>query len=309
MARVARHLELAGVFASAITPRRADSQDPDFSGLLDLLDFLAAGGVKAICLFGATGEFLNYSFAERQRLLYLGVKRSRVPLLAGVSHSTLAGAIQLADEAIASGADGLLLMPPYFYRYSQREIEEFYLQFAKETGDAVPILIHNLPHATSKIELDLMRVLIDTGHFAGIQDSSGDWFFFEQLLELRRTRPFALFNGDDRTALNALRSGASGVISGAACAVPELLAGLERALSANDQTQADALNARLLEFVQWSERFPFPTAIKRAVELRGQKSAPPLTALAPETAQALVEFSTWFAAWLPQTRKTAAGNV
>ena len=105
MARAPRHLELAGVFASAITPRRADSQDPDFSGLLELLDFLAEGGVKGICLFGATGEFLNYSFAERQRLVYLAGKRTRVPLMVGVSHSTLTGSIQLADEAIASGAD------------------------------------------------------------------------------------------------------------------------------------------------------------------------------------------------------------
>jgi 4-hydroxy-tetrahydrodipicolinate synthase len=299
MPRAARQLELAGVFASAITPRRADSQDPDFSGLLDLLDFLAAGGVKGICLFGPTGEFFNYSFAERQRLVYLGVKRSRVPLIVGVSHSTLAGALQLADEAIASGADGLVVMPPYFFRYSQREIEEFYLQFARETGDAVPILIHNLPQATSKLELELMRRLIDTGRFAGIQDSSGDWPFFEQLLELRRTRPIAIFNGDDRTAARALRAGANGVVSGSACAVPELVAGL-----AHDPS--DALNARLIEFIDWAEKFPYPTAIKRAVELRGQKTAPPLTPLAPETQQALLEFSKWFAAWLPETKKAAA---
>jgi 4-hydroxy-tetrahydrodipicolinate synthase len=299
MARAARQLELAGVFASAITPRRTDSQDPDFSGLLELLDFIAAGGVKGICLFGATGEFLNYSFSERQRLVYLGVKRSRVPLIVGVSHSTLAGSIQLAEEAIASGADGLILMPPYFFRYSQREIEEFYLQFARETGDAVPLLIHNLPQATSKLELELMRKLIDTGRFAGIGDSSGDWPFFEQLLELRRTRPFALFNGDDRTAVQSLYAGANGVISGCACAVPELLAGLERAVSSKDQARAEALNARLLEFVEWADRFPFPTAIKRAVELRGQKSSPPLTPLAPETGQALAEFSKWFTSWLP----------
>src|SRR5579863_6247278 len=100
MARAARQLELSGVFASAITPRRPNSQDPDFSGMLDLLDFLADGGVKGICLFGATGEFLNYTFPERQRIVYLSVKRSRVPLIAGVSHSTLTGALQLADEAI-----------------------------------------------------------------------------------------------------------------------------------------------------------------------------------------------------------------
>jgi 4-hydroxy-tetrahydrodipicolinate synthase len=306
MARTARQLELAGVLASAITPRRANSQDPEFSGLLDLLDFLAAGGVKGICLFGPTGEFFDYSFAERQRLVYLAVKRSRVPLLVGVSHSTLAGAIQLADEAIASGADGLVLMPAYFFRYSQREIEEFYLQFARETGDAVPLLMHNLPQATSKLELELVRRLIDTGRFAGIKDSSGDWPFFEQLLELRRTRPFAVLTGDDRNAAKALRAGANGLISGSACAVPELVAGLAHAISSQDHARADALNARLLEFVEWADRFPFPVAIKRAVELRGQKSAPPLTPLAPETAQKLAEFSAWFAAWLPQTKKVAA---
>jgi dihydrodipicolinate synthase/N-acetylneuraminate lyase len=306
MARAARQLELAGVLAAAITPRRADSQDPDFSGLLELLDFLAAGGVRGICLFGPTGEFLDYSFAERQRLVYLAVKRSRVPLIVGVSHSTLAGSIQLADEAIASGADGLVLMPAYFFRYSQREIEEFYLQFAREAGDAVPILIHNFPEVTSKLELELMRKLIDTGRFAGINDSSGDWALFEQLVELRRTRPFALLTGDDRIAARALRAGANAVISGSACAVPELLAGLAHAISSLEQGRADALSARLLEFIEWADRFPFPTAIKRAVELRGQKSAPPLTPLAPDTRRALEEFSTWFAAWLPETRKAAA---
>jgi dihydrodipicolinate synthase/N-acetylneuraminate lyase len=305
MARAPRHLELAGVLASAVTPRRADSQDPDFSGLLDLLDFLAEGGVKGICLFGATGEFLNYSFPERQRLVYLAGKRSRVPLIVGVSHSTFAGSLQLADDAIASGADALIVMPPYFFRYSQPEIEEFYLQFAKETGDAVPILIHNHPQVTSKLEFDLVRKLIDTGRFAGIEDSSADWPFFEKLLELRRARPFVVFNGDDRIAARALSAGANGVISGSACAVPELLAGLAHAISSKDQAQADALNARLIEFIEWAEKFPFPTAIKRAVELRGQKSAPTLTPLAPETRQALQEFSTWFAAWLPQATKAA----
>jgi dihydrodipicolinate synthase/N-acetylneuraminate lyase len=298
MARAARHLELAGVFASAITPRRRDSQDPDFSGMLELLDFLAGGGVTGICLLEAAGEFLNFSFQERQRLVYLGVKRSRVPLIVGVSHSTLAGALQLGDEAIASGADALILMPPYFFRYSPREMEEFYLQFARETGDAVPILIHNFPQVTSRLELEQMRKLIDTGLFAGISDSSGDWPFFEQLLELRHTRPFTLFNGDDRTASRALRAGANGVISACACAVPELLAGLFRAISSNDHPHAETLDVRLLEFIEWAEKFPFPTAVKCALELRGQKSAPPLIPLAPETRQFLAEFSTWFTGWI-----------
>ncbi len=299
MARAARQIELRGVFASAITPRRKGSQDADFSAALDLLDFLAQGGVQAICLFGAAGEFFNYSFMERQRLVYLGVKRSRVPILAGVSHSTLAGAIQLADEAVSSGADALILMPPYFYPYSQCEIEEFCRQFARETGDAVPILLHNLPRSTSKLEMDTVRTLIDTGRFAGINDSSGDWDYFSQLLALKRDRPFALFCGADSIARRALAAGADGLISASASAVPELVVALARDFS------SAPLNAKLLEFVERVNRFPFPVAIKRAVELRGQKAGPPLVPLSPENQRALEEFSRWFTGWMPAAGKPA----
>jgi dihydrodipicolinate synthase/N-acetylneuraminate lyase len=292
MARPARQIELRGVFASAITPRHKNSPEADYSAALDLLDFLAAGGVQGICLLGATGEFLDYPFMERQRLLYLGVKRSRVPIIAGVSHSTLPGALQLADEAISSGADALILMPPWFYPYSQCTIEQFYREFARETSDALPILLHNLPQCTSKIEMDTVRRLVDTGRFAGIEDSSGDWEYFSQLLALKRERPFALFGGADRLAAQALAAGADGIISASACAVPELLVALARSGSAEHE------GSRLLEFVEWVNRFPFPVGIKRAVELRGQKAGPPLVPLSPQNQRALEEFSTWFKEWI-----------
>jgi dihydrodipicolinate synthase/N-acetylneuraminate lyase len=306
MARVARQLELRGVIASAVTPRRKGSEDPDFSSALDLLDFLAQAGVQGVCMFGAAGEFLDYTFMERQRMVYLGVKRSRVPLIAGVSHSTLTGALQLAGEAISSGADGLIVMPPYFYPYEQAEIEEYFLQFASETGDAVPIVLHNLPQCTSPLEVETARRLLATGRFAGIKDSSGDWRYFEQLLTLKSDMPFALLGGADRIAAQALRSGADGIISAAACAVPELLVALERAVSAGSLEKTNPLSERLAEFVEWVHRFPFPVAIKRAVELRGQKAGPPLVPLSAETLLLLQEFSRWFEGWLPLTRKASA---
>jgi len=306
MARAARELALSGVYASAITPRRAQSQDPDFSGLLDLIDFVSEGGATGLCIFDAAGEFFDYSFAERQRLLYLGAKRSRIPMLVGASHSTFGGAAQVADEAISSGADGLLVMAPYFFRYAPREIEQFFMDFAREAGDAVPILIHNYPEGTTTLEIDLMRRLIDSGRFAGINDASGDPAAFQQLLEFKATRPFALFIGQDKLAAAALRAGADGLISPAACAVPELVSGLYRAIKTRDSARAEALDARLCEFSGWAGKFPFPVAVKRAVELRGQKSSPPLMSLAPETEQALQDFSIWFKGWLPETKKAAA---
>src|SRR3954471_22546413 len=108
MARVAREIRLSGVFPAAITPHDPKTREANYSGALELVDFLTAAGVDGISIFGSTGEFINYSFAERHRLLSLAVKRSRVPVIAGVSHSTLSGALRLADDALSAGADALM---------------------------------------------------------------------------------------------------------------------------------------------------------------------------------------------------------
>jgi 4-hydroxy-tetrahydrodipicolinate synthase len=290
MARAGRQLNLSGVFAAAVTPNRPGTLDIDYSALMELLDFLACAKVAGICVMGSTGEFLNYSFVDRQRAVYLGTKRSRVPLIVGVGHSTLNGALQIAGEAIAGGADGLLLMPPPFFRYGQAEVEEFYRIFARETGDAVPILLYNIPDFTSKLEPATVKRLLDSGLYAGIKDSSGDWNYFEELLALRREKNFALLAGHDRIAQRALSAGADGVISGCASAIPELLVAIGK---------SPALNHHLEEFVAWIERFPAPIGIKRAVQLRGQKSGEFAVPLNAGRAAELDEFSKWFTAWWP----------
>ena len=297
--RAAREIKLSGVFAAAVTPNRIGSRDADYTGLMDLLDFLANAGVDGICILGSTGEFLNYPFSDRQRLVYLGVKRSRVPLLVGVGHSTLRGALELASEAIAAGADGLLIMPPYFFRYDQPEIERFYLEFARETGDAVPILLYNIPQFTSPIAPSTARALLDTGRFAGMKDSSGDRSYFQELLALRGQHPFALLAGSDRLASQALASGADGVVSGCASAIPELLVALYRTHKAQNAERTEALQSTLNDFIDWIERFPTPVGVKCAVELRGQKAGEFATPLSAPSETALGEFAGWFKEWWP----------
>jgi 4-hydroxy-tetrahydrodipicolinate synthase len=300
MARVARQIRLSGIFPAAITPHHPKSREADYSGALDMVDFLAAAGVDGICLFGSTGEFINYSFGERQRMLSLAAKRSRVPIIAGVSHSTLSGALQLADDAIRAGADALMLMPPYFYRYAQTEVEQFYRDFARETADALPILLYNIPAFTTGIEIPTVRRLFETGRCAGIKDSSGDWPNFEQLLALKRELPFALFGGPELLVGRSLHAGADGIISGCACAVPELFVALTRAIAANDRPLADTLDARIVQLANWAARFPWPVAIRRAMELRGQKSGPLAVPLSPPSQKTLDDFSAWFRQWQSQ---------
>jgi dihydrodipicolinate synthase/N-acetylneuraminate lyase len=304
MARAARQLNLSGVFAAAVTPNRPGTLDADYPGLLDLLDFLAAGGVTGVCLMGSTGEFVNYGFDDRQRAVYLGSKRTRVPLIVGVGHTTLNGCLRLAEEAVFAGADALLLMPPYFFPYPQAEIEAFYREFAREAASVVPVMLYNIPGFTSGIDIETVRRLLDTGRFAGIKDSRGDWAYFEELLALKRERNFVLFVGNDRLAARAIAAGADGALSGCACAIPELLVALVNAAKAGDPERIESLNALLIEFIDRIERFPAPMGIKRAVAIRGQKSGDISVPLADETSQALSGFSAWFRDWWQEVQRS-----
>ncbi|MDE3197926.1 MAG: dihydrodipicolinate synthase family protein, partial [Acidobacteriota bacterium] len=140
--------------------------------------------------------------------------------------------------------------------------------------------------------------LLDTGRFAGIKDSSGDREYLSQLLALRRDHPFALFAGNDRLASHALAGGVDGIVSGCASAIPELLVALYR-----DPARRDELQSRLDEFIEQIERFPTPIGVKRATELRGQKSGEFATPLSPESETALFEFSAWFGDWWPAVER------
>lgn len=301
---MAQSPQFTGVFAAAVTPHRLEGHEADIGAMLELVDFLARSGVQGTVVLGSTGEFPHVKLSERARLVQFAVKRSRVPIMAGISHSTLDGTLELASEAVTSGAAALLLMPPYFFRYDQSDVAEFYRRFAREIGRTdVPMLLYNIPQFTSGIAFETVRELIDSGRYAGIKDSSGDWEYFQQLAALRAQRDFVLFVGSDGIFPQARQAGASGVVSGCACAIPELLVKLDAAILAGDQERTTMLTGLLNEFISWTGRFPTPVAIKVATAVRGLKVGPLAVPLAPEKCQALEEFQSWFKSWFPAILK------
>jgi 4-hydroxy-tetrahydrodipicolinate synthase len=260
---------------------------------------VGASGVHGLALMGSTGEFVHFTLEERIRLVSLGVKRSRVPVIVGVGHSTFDGALALARAAAGAGADALLLPPPYFFPYEQEDIAEFYLRFASEYRDGPPVLLYNIPQFASAIHCDTAIDLMRSGRFGGAKDSSGDWEQFERLNAARRGRPFALLAGQDRIFRRARQAGADGVVSGCACAVPELLVALDRAALTGRGEAAERLDARLQEFVGWTERFPPPIAIREATALRGSPVGVHAVPLGAAGQARLEEFRQWFGGWLP----------
>jgi len=289
-----------GIIAAAITPRRAHETSIDLAATLELVDFLGRSGVDGIALLGSTGEFVHFALDDRRHMFNFAAKRSRVPLLVNVSHSTFEGAIELAREAAQQGAAGVLLMPPYYFRYGQDIVRAFYLRAAEALDGAVPIYLYNMPQFTNEIAIETAVELLGTGLFAGIKDSSGSWEYFEALRAPARERPVSLLMGRDALYLRARAAGASGVVSGVASALPELLSGLERALESGEDARAAILQARLEEFVRWIDLFPAPAGIKEAARLRKLSAGAHSVPLGEEGERRLGEFGEWFRGWLPE---------
>jgi len=297
---------IGGVNVAAVTPRGSQGKEADLGAALELIDYLCGAGARGIALLGSTGEFLNLGFDERVRLVYLAAKRSRVPIYAGVAHSSLDGAVELAREARDAGAAGVLLMPPYFFRYGQAEIHEFFLQFANQLAGTVPIVLYNVPFFTNELACGTALDLLETGMFAGIKDSSGSLEYFERLKEASVQQRFAVIIGNDAIFTRARLAGADGVVSGVACAVPELMLALDRAIQCGQRELMVRLEARLQEFIAWLDRFPAPVGIRVATAARGLKVGPLAAPLAARSQRALEEFSEWFQSWLPAVKGEAS---
>ncbi len=283
---------LAGVLAEAATPRRVHEYSIDLGATLELIDFLGESGVTAIVLLGATGEFVHFALDDRRHMFNFAAKRSRLPLLVNVSHSTLDGAVELAREAAAAGAAGLLLLPPYYYSYGLEAISKFCLSFAAEVGEAAPIYLSGLAASTA-------IPLLATGLFAGIVEASGNLDELGRLAEQSNRTPFALLAREERTFIGAKSLGATGVVSGIASAVPDLMVALDQALETGASERIARLELRVIEFLDWTNQLPFPVGIKEAAKCRKLKIGALAAPLSDQEGRKLEEFREWFGGWLP----------
>jgi dihydrodipicolinate synthase/N-acetylneuraminate lyase len=289
-----------------VTPRHAGGNEIDVGTYLELVDFACSSGLDGIVLLGSTGDFVHFDLEDRLKLIRLAIKRSRLPVTVNVSHSSLDGALALAREAVARGAATLLLMPPYFFRYSQDHVEEFFLRFARGLGNSVPLLLYNIPAFSTEIQFETLMRLLATGMFLGLKDSSGRLDEFRRMMAVKRQAPFTLLIGDDTIFTQTRSEGSDGGISGVAGAFPELMLGLEKAIHGGAVQKRDRLEARLHELLAWLARFPFPTGVKEAVASRGLKIGPAAIPASPDGERQLAEFREWLRGWLPKVLREAA---
>jgi dihydrodipicolinate synthase/N-acetylneuraminate lyase len=290
-----------GVYAALATPRRPDSTEIDSAAFFDYQDAVARVGVDGLVLFGSTGEFVHFDISDRTHAAGLLCKRSRAPVLVNVSHSSLDGAVALAESALSAGAAGLLVMPPYFYTYGDEQLLTFFEQFSAILENGPQLFLYNLPFYTNPLRYPLIESLLASGRYAGIKDSSGDKQLFQQLRTLHERHPFIWLAGNESLYIQSREAGAEGTVSGVAGAVPELIVAIDRAISSGNLEAARRLNGLLQEFLAWLNAFPATIAIKQAAVVRGWNLDQFAFQLDQATRDELRKFRRWFEDWLPRT--------
>jgi len=262
-------MKFTGVYTALITPFTTGG-DVDEDALKRLIEFQLAGGVDGLVPCGTTGESPTLTHDEHDRVIELTVDfvKGAVPVVAGTGSNSTAEAIRLTRHARQAGADGVLLVNPYYNKPTQKGM---YLHF-KAIADAVdiPCMLYNIKGRTAvNLETDtLVRLMHDCPSIVAMKEASGDLGQMKDVIA-RRTPEFCVLSGDDNMALRLIEAGGHGVVSVASNLVPERMTAMVHAAMQGDVERALSLEAALdpLFRVEFIETNPIP--IKTALAMRG----------------------------------------
>ena len=259
---------IKGSIVAIVTPMHADGS-LDVPGLRKLIDWHIAEGTDGIVIVGTTGESATVTVEEHCELIRVAVEhtKGRIPIIAGTGGNSTVEAIKLTQHAKEVGADAVLSVVPYYNRPTQ---EGMYRHF-KAIAEAVdlPIILYNVPGRTvADMSNDTVVRLAAIPNIVGIKDATGN---IGRGIELLRMvdKSFAVYSGDDPTAMALMFCGAAGNISVTANVAPRAMHELCVAAAAGDIARAVEINNRVLSLHQKLFIEPNPVPVKWALNQMG----------------------------------------
>ncbi len=265
-----------GVLPALITPFTEDGGAIDAQALAANVARLVDAGVGGLVPGGSTGEFTTLSGAERRQLIEVTVEAAagRVPVVAGTGALSTGETVELSVHAEQAGAAAVMVGPPFYDPLPWRELLAHYTAVADAID--IPIMYYNLPSATGvTLTAEQLRALPITS----LKDTGGD---ATAATELIQTDGPTLLNGWDTLTFAALAAGARAVVWGVASIVPEPCVLLHRLLiNEIDLPAARELWARLWPLCQFLEAHSYPSGVKTACGLVGDRTGPVRAPLLP----------------------------
>lgn len=294
---------LSGIYAALVTARRQNGEGPDIPSTIRIARFARQHGCAGVAAMGATGEYLDYSTAQRIELVEALAAETDIPLIVNCSHTVLEDAVRMGKAAADAGAKALMIMPPPFFHHDAKQLKAFFAGFAGAMGERLPLLLYNLPAFTDWIPIEIAEELLGMKVYQGIKDSSGNREYFDRLLEAKRSSGCMVFVGNDVLYVHGHAMGADGGISGCAVAVPELMLPLRRAVLEGDHTRAAELSEHLAAFIGWLDKFPVPVGIREGLAERCMGVGPHAVPASPEMEVNLKAYREWFMPWVEELER------
>src|SRR5437870_5213445 len=260
-----------GTFTAVVTPFR--NGDVDFAAFEKLVEAQIAAGITGLVAVGTTGESPTLTHDEKHEVIQRAIKiaKGRCKVIAGAGTNATRDSIEATKFAEKAGADGALLVAPYYNKPSQEGLFRHFKAIADATK--LPIMLYNIPgRCVVDIGPDTVVRLADAcRNIVSIKEASGS---VERVGELRRRLPdeFTILSGDDSLTLPFLSVGAAGVVSVATNLFPSEVCALVRPCESGDLKSAGKLHRQLLPLFKDLFIEPNPVPVKTALGWRGAMS-------------------------------------
>ncbi len=262
-----------GAGIAIITPFNADGSI-NYDCLGEMIDNQIENGTDAIIICGTTGESSTMTDDEHLDCIKFAVKHTagRVPVIAGTGSNDTKYAIELSKEAEAAGADGLLVVTPYYNKTSQRGLIAHFTAIADAVN--IPIILYNIPGRTGmSIEISTMKVLAKHRNIAAVKEASGNISYAAKLIA-ECGEDIDVYSGNDDIIVPMMSLGAKGVISVLSHVIPKETHLMTQYCLDNNYAEATKLQIKYLDLINnlFIEVNPIP--VKEAMNMIGVNAGP-----------------------------------
>lgn len=257
-------LDLAGVVPPTVTAFDEDGA-VDLDGTAAHAQFVVDGGASAVFPLGTNGEFALLTGDERRQVVDCVTDAVDVPVIAGVGAPSTRATVGHAEHAASVGADGVVVVTPYYYPVDDQGAVEHYRAVADAVD--VPVYVYHIPGRTgNRLSVETVERLAAIDGLAGLKDSSKDVPWLTQAIDAAPELDFLV--GSDSLLYVGLELGCSGVISAVANVFPELVVDLCEAHARGDDSEARRVQSRVFDVRSALKRGPYLAGVKTALSLR-----------------------------------------
>ena len=256
--------QLRGPFAVLMTP--FSGEKVDFDAYEKQVRRINHTDISGFVTNGSTAEYIQLSLEEQMEISAL-VARIKAPdkgLIVSACTGNLSDTVRLCRHAGEIGASAVLVCTPYYFKYTEKDIEEYFTKVAELSP--VPVFLYNIPFFTQEIPLGLCIKLLALNNVVGIKDSSANMKRLEHMVEATRDFGVNIFTGTDDILFPALVGGVVGSMTALATIYPEKITGIYKAVRNGEYEIARAIQYGMMPELREADSKTFPRGYKELMQ-------------------------------------------